>query len=63
MLQLQGLANDVGAQGNAQITERLTEQLSACGFNITVSSALTAARTLVPALAAAAAAAVLLLSA
>lgn len=54
----------MGAQGNAQISERLTEQLAACGFNVTISAALsTTARTLLPALAAAAAAAVLLLSA
>ncbi|PRW20273.1 ATPase AAA [Chlorella sorokiniana] len=33
---LERLADSVAAQGNANVTERLSEQLEACGRNITI---------------------------
>lgn len=36
--QLERLADSVAAEGNANVTERLAEQLTACGRNITITS-------------------------
>lgn len=37
--QLERLADTVAAEGNANVTARLSDQLEACGRNITITSA------------------------